>query len=181
MKRVLMLIALIGLIGTTACKKNAASGSAGTSPQTGNAVPAVTGSNPSLQTAYDNASRAIERVIQLLNRVKDDATAQTTAGLLRTAAADLASAMKEMRQTVAALDVAGRKQEVIQFYQKLAEKEKEPALFRLQPSVERVVASAQGPKLRLEINAVLDAIVENVSGKERENVQRWIQEKNLRQ
>ena len=70
---------------------------------------------------------------------------------------------------------------IAQFYQKLAEKEKEPPLLRFRPAVERVVSSLQGPKLRPEINAILDAIVESTTGKERENIQRWIQERNLRQ
>jgi hypothetical protein len=180
MQRACLLLALICLIGFTGCKRNATSGLAGTSPQIGNSVPATSASNPSLQIAYDNASRAAERVILLLNGVKDDASAQAAAGPLRSAAADLASALKQMKLTVAALDTAGRKQEIVQFYQKLAQNEKEPALFRLQSAVERVVASPQGPKLRSEINAVLDAIVENTTGKERENIQHWIQEKNLR-
>jgi CHASE3 domain sensor protein len=97
------------------------------------------------------------------------------------AAAELASSMKQMKQTVAALDAAGQKQQIVQFLQKLGEKEKEPALYRLEPAIERVAKSPQGPKLRSEINAVLDAMVENTTGRERENIQRWIQEKNLRQ
>ncbi|HLW68680.1 MAG TPA: hypothetical protein VKS79_25405 [Gemmataceae bacterium] len=181
MKRVCLSLTLIGMIGLTGCKKNAPSGSAATLPRTGNSDSAATASNRSLQAAYDNGSRATERVIQLLNNVKDDSSAQAAAGPLRSAAAELASALKQMKLTVAALDAAGRKQEIVQFHQKLAESGQEPALNRLQPAVERVVNSPQGRKLRSEINAVLDALLENVSVTEREHLQRWIQEKNLRQ
>ena len=181
MKLVITIIALVGVISIAGCKKSPTAGSGGTAHQVVDSIPPLAGTNVSLETAYNNSARAVERVILLLNGVKDDASAQAAAGLLRLAAADLAAAMKQMKLTVAALDTAGRKQEIVQFYQKLAEKETEPALFRFQPAIEHVVAGPQGPKLRSEINAVLDAIVENTTGKERENIQRWIQEKNLRQ
>ena len=181
MKRVLTIVALICMIGVVGCKKGPTSSQGVTAPQVGNPIPSATDTSLSLETAYDNASRALERIIQLLNGVKDDASAQLAAGPLRTSAADLAAALKQMKVTVAALDTAGRKQEIVRFYQKLAEKENDPVLYRLQPAVERVVAGPQGTKLRSEINAILDAIAENTTCKERENVQRWIQEKNLRQ
>jgi hypothetical protein len=181
-KRGWVILALVVMSTAAGCKKGSFAFTSGaTSQKPSPALPSA-GTNLSLQTAYDNATRAMKRVIELFDSVKDDASAQAAGGPLRLAATELAAALKQMKLTVAALDTAGRKQEIDQFYQNLAVKGVQPAgLDRFQPAVERVVQSPQGPKLRSEINAVLDGVIENVSVKEREHLQRWIQEKNLRQ
>ncbi|HEV3146560.1 MAG TPA: hypothetical protein VGZ47_21915, partial [Gemmataceae bacterium] len=74
MKRACTMLALTGIVALIGCKKDSTSGS-GTTPQGGTFSSATTGTNPTLQAAYDNVARAMERVIQLLSGVKDDASA----------------------------------------------------------------------------------------------------------
>jgi hypothetical protein len=179
MKRACVAVTVIGIIFATGCKKSPLAGVGGTKAGNNNAQSSA--GNLSLQSAYDNVSQATQKITKLLNGVKDDASAQAAAGPLRLAAAELAAATKQLKQTVAALDAAGQKQQIVQFYQKLAEKGEDPTVTQLRPAIERVVNSQQGPRLRSEINAVLDAMMENASVTEREHMQHWIQEKNLRQ
>jgi hypothetical protein len=136
-----------------------------------------------IEMAYADMDQAAKKVERLLNSVKDDATAKAAAVPLRQAGAELATASKQLRTTVAALEAAGQHQQIVQFYQNVGNElvKKGQELANLRGAIERVVKSPQGPTLRSEINTVLDAMVENASVRERDSLQRWIQEKNLRQ
>ena len=101
---------------------------------------------------------------------------------MRAAAADLATTGKHYKATIAALEAAGQHQQVVQFLNKqgeeMAKKGEEPA--NVLALVEQVMKSAQGPKLRSEMDAVLNAMLESASVRQRESIHRLIQENNSR-
>jgi hypothetical protein len=136
----------------------------------------------SLPSAYERADRCGRRVLDILNSVGDDASARAAAPQLRSAAGELAAALKALKTTAALLDSSGRKQEVVDFYLKLAEKSsgEVPPTAQLPDAIERIALGPQGRSLRSEINTILDALLENSSATERERLQRRIQEKSLR-
>ncbi len=132
-----------------------------------------------LEAAHDNVVQTSKRAIKLLNGVKDEASARAAAAPLRQTAADLAAAMKQLKQTVAAMEMAGQKKQVSQFLDQQAPID-DPRGENLPDAIERVALGPHGATLRTEINALLDALLEGASIRAREGLQRWIQEKNLR-
>jgi hypothetical protein len=137
------------------------------------------GGLPILGDTYGKVLKASQRVTEILNGVTDDASARSAAPQLRQAAGELGAATKQLKQTVAAYDLAGQKAQLNQFYQNLGEQGDETGI-QLRNAIERVGTAPYYPSIKAEVGAVLDAMIENNSIKGREAMQKWIQDKKLR-
>jgi hypothetical protein len=129
--------------------------------------------------AYGRVTQAMQRVTQICNGVTDDATARVAAPQVRQAAGELSASMKHMKSIIAALDASGQKAQIAQFYQTRAE-QGDQTNEQLRAAIERVAQTPYYGSIKPEVGAVLDAMMENASVKEREGIQRWVQAKNLR-
>ncbi len=176
MKRVCPLVFLVFcLMAATSCKKNA-SPAVGAAP----AGEAATSGPAAFQEAHERMTQNGRQVVVPLEGVKDEASAREAAPQLRKAAAGLGQAMKDVKTSAAALELAGRKAEITDYLTKYAAQPDQDAMSKLQPAIEHAVASPQGPLLREEINAILDALLDGATIRQRAAFEKWIQEKNLR-
>lgn len=182
-KSFLVTLAFTVLISFGGCRKPGISVGASSANGRGPAGLLGAAANPSalaIEPAHEKVERAVTRLVQLLTSVRDDDSARAAAPQLSQAAADFAEGTRQLKATVAALETAGRKAEVDQFFENLDARGDNPAGDQLTREIERVAQGPQGPLLRPQINAILDALLASASITARSHLQRWIQEKNLR-
>src|SRR5262245_9362870 len=129
-----------------------------------------------LRQAYDDTTRAATRIMELFNGVKDEATARAAGPQVRREAANLAEAMKRLKVTVAQLELAGRKAEVSEFFEAIARQPEPQPQDQLPNVVERVATGPHARLLRAEINAVLDAMLEGATVRQRARLEQWIRD-----